>query len=48
MAKPKSQRAYRGNGNRHNRFKRDTKRLSEIEKNGKPAGWQGLRSTRED
>lgn len=41
--RPKSMRHYRGMGNRHNRFKRDTKRLSEIEKNGKPAGWRGFR-----
>jgi hypothetical protein len=48
MAKPKSQKQFRGNGNKHNRFKRDSKRLGEIEKKGKPAGWQGLRWQGED
>jgi len=43
----KELRVYKGKGNRHNRFKRDTKRLEEIEKNGKPAGYLGLRWEKE-
>lgn len=40
--RPRSQRQYRGMGNRHNRFKRDTKRLALYEKN-KPAGFIGFK-----
>ena len=40
--KPKHSRTYKGKGNRHNRFKRDTKTLSRNEK-GAPAGFIKLR-----
>lgn len=34
MAKPKSQRLFKGKGNKANRFKRDVKRFTRMEREG--------------
>lgn len=43
--RPKANRQYKGKGNRHNRFKRDTKKLAFYanKKDSTPAGFIGFR-----